>query len=779
MAYVFKNQSIVVRLAILCLIPLLALMLVSGLKIKNEYMRVQETSFVKGVFDKAPVISGLVHELQKERGMSAGYIGSKGVIFKDALGPQRIATDQAIEAFRNSIREPKGRFAIDAYKEPHAAAMKALAQLGAMRERVNRFDLTVPEMARFYTPMIWSMISMIESINKVIDEGGTLRNAFGYVALIEGKERAGIERAMGAAGFGSGEFKQNIYERFIRLGAMQDTFFATFNQYSAPAERAVFASKTSGPVQEEVERLRGIAKENPFGKDLQGVTGPDWFKASTDRIDALKEVEDHVADIIVAEIDAGLAKAQWGLWSTVGLLVALVIVTTYVSFLVYRSIAPPIMRLVRTMMRLASNDTSVTVEDMDREDEIGKMARSVEIFRENTEERLVLEGKAGIERDKERHRQVHIEEIITEFRGVVGERLSMVGEQTGNMDATSMRLQGVAQSASSQAQSASSATAAASQDVQVVASAAEELSASIKEIEHQTGRANEAMTAASERALATDKDVSQLAEAADQIGDVLNLIRDIAERTNLLALNATIEAARAGEAGRGFAIVAQEVKSLSNQTAQATEEISGQISGIQNSTTHAVSSIRGIIDSVEEVRQLTDGVSSAVSQQREATQEIANSVLSASNGTDSVSANVAMVSDSIQQTSGEAQAVTDAAESLKATTAVLKGEIETFLQKVAQDVNERRAALRIKMKEIVLISGNGRHLNTTIINCSTTGAALEPIEGVEIGDEFDVQLPNNITVNAKVVRKQEQLVGIQFKEPLENIDDLMLAQEAA
>ncbi|MEM8838869.1 MAG: nitrate- and nitrite sensing domain-containing protein [Pseudomonadota bacterium] len=779
MAYVFKNQSIVVRLAILCLIPLLALMLVSGLKIKNEYMRAQESSFVKGVFDKAPVISGLVHELQRERGRSAGFLASKGVKFHKELTDRRIATDKAIEAFRNSVREPTGRFAIDAYKIPYDAAIDSLKKLQAMRSRVDRVDLTPKEMAQFYTPMIRSMIAMIESISKIINDGDTLRNAFGYVALIEGKERAGVERAIGATGLNAGAFEEATYQSFIGLAAKQDTYFTIFHQYSTPEERAFFAETISGQVQANVESYRGDIRKSAFGGDLDGLEAGEWFKFSTERIDALKLVEDHIADSIVSEIEKAYSKAQWGLWSTVGLLVALVIVTTYVSFLVYRSIAPPIMRLVRTMMRLASNDTSVKVEDTDRQDEIGKMARSVEIFRENTEERLVLEGKAGVERDKERHRQVHIEEIITEFRGVVGERLSMVGEQTGNMDATSMRLQGVAQSASSQAQSASSATAAASQDVQVVASAAEELSASIKEIEHQTGRANEAMTAASERALATDKDVSQLAEAADQIGDVLNLIRDIAERTNLLALNATIEAARAGEAGRGFAIVAQEVKSLSNQTAQATEEISGQISGIQNSTTHAVSSIRGIIESVEEVRQLTDGVSSAVSQQREATQEIANSVLSASNGTDSVSENVALVSDSIQQTSGEAHAVNDAAESLKTTTDMLKGEIETFLQKVAQDVNERRAALRIKMKEIVLISGNGRHLNTNIINCSTTGAALEPIEGVEIGDEFDVQLPNNITVNAKVVRRQEQLVGIQFKEPLESIDDLLLAQDAA
>lgn len=779
MSRAILNKSIVLRLAILCLVPLMALIFISANKLKNEYDLVNSAAFVTSVAEKSPIISALVHELQKERGLSAGYIGSKGKIFADVIHDQRRATDEKLRIYRELVKAPTGRIAIPQYVKPYNEAQALLAQLADMRGKVDAFAITVPQMAKFYTPTIWALLGTIESLTATLDQAEALRSSFGYVALLQGKERAGIERAMGAAGFGSGAFKPAIFRRFVRLAAMQDTYFTLFKHYAVESEIKFFDQTLTGPVEDDVKALRTLAYQNPFGGDISSVSGPQWFKTSTARIDALKTVEDHLASSILTNAKATRDKAQSSLWGLATALTLLIVVTGGISFMVYRSIVPPIKKLVKSMRLLAKDDVSIDVGEKWRQDEIGEMARAVEVFKENTVQRLELEAKAAQERDRERQRQSHIEHIVEDFRGVIASSLETVNHETSEMDASSDRLKDVAASASNDASSANTATASASNDVQVVASAAEELSSSIKEIEAQTERANAAMDQAAERAHKTDGDVSNLADAANEIGGVLNLIRDIAERTNLLALNATIEAARAGDAGRGFAIVASEVKSLSNQTAEATENIASRISGIQDSTQDAVTSIRGIIEAVRQVRDLTTGVSDAVSQQREATQEIANSVLSASQGTDMVSTNVGLVSQSIEQTSAEAVSVKDATDRLASTIAELNSGIERFLTDVSQDIRERRKALRVRMQQIALVNVEGRRLSSTIVDCSVTGAAIEPITGVNVGDMVSIELGNNITVSGTVVRTNDTLIGLQFTEPLESLDPLLQAQEAA
>lgn len=773
MARTILNRSIVIRLAILCLIPLLALVVVSGNKIFQEYKRVGETTFVENVFQVAPHMSALIHELQKERGRSAGFIGSKGKAFTETLSKGRLETDEKLKMFREMVPAPSGRLARKEYAEPYQKAVASLQKLKEMRGKVDNFELTVPEMAKFYTPIIWNLIASIKSLTLVIEEPESLRHAFSYVALLEGKERAGIERAMGAAGFGSGNFAPKVYQRFVRLDALQEAFFATFKKYATPENREFFNETLKGPVQENVLKLRQTALQNPFGGSLGDVTGPDWFKTSTARIDVLKTIEDHVASNISQEISVIGDRAATVLWTMVGILIVLIAIVTGLSFFVYRSIVPPMAQLVGDMKQLAQNNVEIEIDNTWRGDEIGDMARAVDVFKANAKERIKLEDRATEENEKERQRQMHIDGIVKDFREKINGSLSTVVDQTNDINETSSHLKDIANSATAEATSAKSATEHASQDVQIVASAAEELSSSIKEIEEQTQRANEAMGAAATRAQQTDQDVSQLASAAGQIGDVLNLIRDIAERTNLLALNATIEAARAGEAGRGFAIVAQEVKSLANQTAQATEEISGQITGIQSSTENAVDSIRHIISAVSDMQVLTESVSASVSQQREATQEIANSVASASNGTNTVTESVGLVTNSIQITSEQADNVQGATSLMASVTDELKTQIEDFLHNVTTDVTERRRALRVKMRELVVVHSDGRRLYSTVQDCSKTGAAIDPVDEVEVGHSITIVFSNNKTISGEVVRQGENLLGVKFDDEIKNFEDFI------
>jgi methyl-accepting chemotaxis protein len=219
--------------------------------------------------------------------------------------------------------------------------------------------------------------------------------------------------------------------------------------------------------------------------------------------------------------------------------------------------------------------------------------------------------------------------------------------------------------------------------VETAATAAAELSVSIKEISRQLGQANQVVRAAAEDATATNQDISGLAHVAQKIGDVVKLIQDIAGQTNLLALNATIEAARAGEAGRGFAVVASEVKSLAVQTAKATEEITHEILSVQNSSSKAVSAIREITRRMQDISTYTGAVAVSVEQQELATGEISHNVASAANGAKSIVAALDEVAGGVTQTRGSAQTVLAASEEVENATAKLRSEVEAFLRTVA------------------------------------------------------------------------------------------------
>jgi methyl-accepting chemotaxis protein len=181
----------------------------------------------------------------------------------------------------------------------------------------------------------------------------------------------------------------------------------------------------------------------------------------------------------------------------------------------------------------------------------------------------------------------------------------------------------------------------------------------------------------------TNQQIAGLADAAQKIGDVVKLIRDIAGQTNLLALNATIEAARAGEAGRGFAVVASEVKSLAVQTAKATEEIATQIQAVQGSTTTAVDAIRNIAGRMKEISNYTSAVAASVEQQNAATGEISDNVAGAASGTGTIAAVLNDVAGAATATRCSAETVLSASRSVESAVAKLRGEVESFLGKVA------------------------------------------------------------------------------------------------
>ncbi|WP_247872223.1 methyl-accepting chemotaxis protein [Azospirillum sp. TSO35-2] len=346
-------------------------------------------------------------------------------------------------------------------------------------------------------------------------------------------------------------------------------------------------------------------------------------------------------------------------------------------------IGRPIRALGVVMGRLASGDASVTVDGSDRGDEVGAMARTVEIFKQNLvrnrqmeEEARVAEQRAAAEKTRA------MNDLATSFEASVQGVVGAVSTAANQLQGNAQGMSSVAEETTRQASSVAAASEQTLCNVQTVASAAEQLSSSISEIARQLETATRISRSAVDEAQRTNTTVESLAQAAERIGSVVQLIQEIASQTNLLALNATIEAARAGEAGKGFAVVASEVKSLANQTARATEEISGQIQAIQKETQGAVGAIRGIADTVQQVNQIATSIASAVEEQTAATGEISRNVQQAAQGTAEVSRSIVSVNEASQEAGRSASDVLQAAGSLGVQAHELRASVNDFITRI-------------------------------------------------------------------------------------------------
>jgi len=374
-----------------------------------------------------------------------------------------------------------------------------------------------------------------------------------------------------------------------------------------------------------------------------------------------------------------LAQTKMINWTV--LLVGLV-VACGLAWVIVRSITVSVADMISVMNRLAVNDTTVDIGGCGRRDEIGEMARSVEVFKTNAIERLRLEAEEKLAVRRREERQQKIESLTSGFDGEVTTLLGGLSGAATELGDTSTAMSSNAEETLRQTSVVSAATEEASQNLNTIASASNQMLASIQEIGNQVQRAATIASNAVHEADTTSRMMQNLAETAARIGDVVQLITDIASQTNLLALNATIEAARAGEAGKGFAVVAGEVKTLASQTAKATTDIATQISAIQAETGSAVDAIRRINGVIGDISEMSAVIAGAVEEQGAAMQEVVRNVEQAAVGTNEVASNIIQVVDAARNTGEMASGVQSAANRVQTQSSHLKSRVETFLEAV-------------------------------------------------------------------------------------------------
>ncbi|WOH64484.1 methyl-accepting chemotaxis protein [Bradyrhizobium sp. BWA-3-5] len=354
-----------------------------------------------------------------------------------------------------------------------------------------------------------------------------------------------------------------------------------------------------------------------------------------------------------------------------------------VSIFVARSITAPLRRMTATMNDLASGKLDIEVPGVGRGDEIGEMAKAVEVFKSNAVARQSLEAEhRAAESRAAASRKADMHKMADDFETAVGRIVETVSSASSQLEVSASTLTATAERAQVLTTTVAAASEEASTNVQSVASATEEMASSVTEISRQVQESARMANDAVGQARTTNERVSELSKAATRIGDVVELINTIAGQTNLLALNATIEAARAGEAGRGFAVVASEVKALAEQTAKATGEIGQQISSIQAATQESVNAIQAISGTIEKLSEISSAIAAAVEEQGAATQEISRNVQQAAMGTQRVSTNIADVQRGANETGSASSQVLTAAQSLSGDSNRLKQEVGRFLSSV-------------------------------------------------------------------------------------------------
>jgi methyl-accepting chemotaxis protein len=713
-------------------------------------------------------IAGLVLELQKERGMSAVFVGSNGQQFANELPRQREASDLQIAA----VKATAAGMALAEYSPELRAVIESglagIAEIAGARADITAKRMDGPATLAFYTSVIGRLLSVPREAVKSSDNASVTAGLISYYSYLSAKERAAQERGNGGAAFAIGQFSAAGHRAFLAILADQRAFFEAFDSYATAEQRAFAQKAVSGPLVEDFERLRRIAVEAGPGGSLQGITGPAWFNAATARMDLMKQVEDRLAADLGGYASHAEAAAAQALVAAGALVGTALVVSILLGIWLARGIIRPISGMTQSIHGLAGGDLEVEIHAGDNRDEIGTMARALVVLRDAGRERAKLEREVADQRQAYAQRNSAMERHTSEFGSSIAGVMAQLAASAETMSDAASRVSGSVGETRLRATQTADGAGSSSTNLATVAAATEEMSTSINEISRQVAAVARAAADASDKTKATDEKVGHLVAAAERIGAVVALISDIAGQTNLLALNATIEASRAGDAGRGFAVVAGEVKALAAQTAKATDEIRSQIAAIRSATTEAADAVRGADLSVTEMNTIAISITSAIAQQSATTREIVVSVQAVAGTTEDTTRTMRDVCDLVGDAETATRAVSEAAHDVGETARQLRTEMEFFLDVMeSPDKEQRRRYERIPCPGLMveLVATGLPRQSVTAIDMSRGGVAVSCPVALAPGTEVRVRFAGgDRELMARVARVEPGVLALAFRQ---------------
>ncbi len=516
---------------------------------------------------------GVLHEIQKERGTSGVYLTSKGKKFATKMDGQRAQTDIALEKFKSIISDFDISTLSTEAQTSYSHVGPALAELDTLRNNVTAQSVSPAESLSQYSEINEELIHMVRDVVNIGGNSLMNKTRAGYYYFIEGKERAGIERALLASTFTQDKFTGGVYGKFIGIISKQDVYFQIFHDAATDKQKEVYSNFLIQPDVLATQKLRDIAvtkglSESAEAKGL-GVEASVWFDAISGKIELLKSMEDKIAESLVATSSNLKSTAFRDLFIMLGLAVLLTALVSIAVFIIAQGIVLPLDHAVKMASEVSDGNLKGTLEN-DSRDEVGHLSRAMNTMVSDlgttiASVNLVTDELSG---------------SASEMSSIAEQTLAGVVQQQDELQAISIAVSQINNSVSHVSENATTAS-----------SATHEANSEVNNGLQIVGTTTESINSLAAQIAKITSVIQKLESETSNIETVLDVIGSIAEQTNLLALNAAIEAARAGEQGRGFAVVADEVRTLAGRTQQATQEIQVMISGLQTGAVAAVSAM--------------------------------------------------------------------------------------------------------------------------------------------------------------------------------------------